>query len=54
MDEANALLGSNCKVLTLIPDGNPLRTRAGALKDALDNANNNQNFVQQNPCSKSF
>jgi hypothetical protein len=54
MDEANALLGADCKVKTLIPDGSPLRARAEALKTALDNANNNLNFVQQTPCSRSF
>jgi hypothetical protein len=42
MAEANALLGSNGSVLT----GNSLRPLAEALKNALDQANNNNNFVQ--------
>jgi len=50
MAEANTLLGTNGSIL----DGDPLRPRAEALKNALDRANNNLNFVQATPCAFSF
>ena len=49
MTEANTLLCSGGATL-LILSGNPDRPRAEALKNALDNANNNKNFVQSTPC----
>jgi hypothetical protein len=52
MSEANALLGSADPLLIL--SGNPDRPRAEALKNALDNGNNNLNFVQPTPCAFSF
>jgi hypothetical protein len=36
------------------PSGNPYRAYQECLKNTLDNANNNQNFVQPGPCSMSF
>jgi hypothetical protein len=36
------------------PDGDPNRAIQEALKDTLDAANNNQNFVQASPCPFSF
>jgi hypothetical protein len=50
MNEANVLLGFKGS----IPAGDPARVLATALKDALDNANNNRNFVQATPCPYSF
>jgi hypothetical protein len=52
MAEANALLGSADPLLIL--SGSPIRTHAEALKNALDNANNNLSFVQATPCPFSF
>jgi hypothetical protein len=49
MTEADTLLCSGGATL-LILSGNPDRPRAEALKNALDNANNNLNFVQATPC----
>lgn len=46
MAEANASLGSN----DFTPAGNSERGHQEALKNALDKANNNQNFVQSGPC----
>jgi hypothetical protein len=50
MTEANALLGAN----GLIGAASSDRPRAEALKNALDKANNNLNFVQGTPCAFSF
>jgi hypothetical protein len=50
MDEANVLLNLKGS----IPAGDPARVLATALKDALDKANNNLNFVQATPCPYSF
>jgi hypothetical protein len=50
MTAANNSLGTN--VLTL--SGNPARASQEVLKNALDNANNNKNFVQLKPCDFSF
>jgi hypothetical protein len=50
MAEANNELGLHG--LTL--DGSPYRTYQEALKNALDNANNNKNFVSPTPCAFSF
>ncbi len=50
MAEANNELGLHG--LTL--GGSPYRTYQGALKNALDNANNNLNFVSPTPCAFSF
>jgi hypothetical protein len=50
MAEANTALGLNGLVLS----GNPLRPYQEALKNALDNANNNLTFVQGTPCPFSF
>jgi hypothetical protein len=50
MYEANVLLSLKGS----IPAGDPARVLATALKDALDNANNNLNFVQATPCPFSF
>jgi hypothetical protein len=47
MNEANAILCSN----GIIAAGNPLRTRAEAVKNALEGANENTNFVQPLPCN---
>jgi hypothetical protein len=52
MAEANALLGSADPLLIL--SGSPLRAHAEALKDALDDANNNLTFLQATPCPFSF
>lgn len=46
MTEANNLLAANGSILS----GNALRNQASALKNALDNGNNNLNFVQLVPC----
>lgn len=51
MDEADAELGDDAKT----PSGDePNRTDQEELKNALDAANNNQNFVQDTPCAFSF
>jgi hypothetical protein len=50
MDAANTELGLHGLVLS----GNPYRAYQEALKDALDDANNNLNFVQSTPCPFSF
>ena len=50
MAEANAILCANGVILS----GNPLRPRAEAVKNALDRANNNLNFVQATPCPFTF
>jgi len=50
MTEANTLLGAN----GLIGAASSYRPRAEALKNALDKANNNLNFVQGTPCAFSF
>lgn len=50
MTEANTSLGLNGLVLS----GNPERAYQEALKNALDNANNNLTFVQGEPCQFSF
>jgi hypothetical protein len=50
MTEANATLCANGLVLS----GNPERTHQEALKNALDNANNNTSFVQGTPCPFTF
>jgi hypothetical protein len=50
MNEANVLLG----LTGSIPSGDSARELATALKDALDRANNNLNFVQATPCPYSF
>jgi hypothetical protein len=50
MTEANTLLCAKGN----IPSGDPDRPRAEALKNALDNANNNLNFVQTTPCPFTF
>jgi hypothetical protein len=50
MAEADASLGSN----GLTNVAGPTRTYQEALKNALDNANNNLNFVQSAPCPFSF
>jgi hypothetical protein len=52
MAEANTLLGSANPLLILT--GSPDRPRAEALKNALNNGNNNLNFVQPTPCAFSF
>jgi hypothetical protein len=44
--EANSALCANGNTVADSPD----RTRQGALKDAIDNANNNLNFVSGTPC----
>ncbi len=48
--EANTLLCAGGAASLVILSGNPLRPRAEALKNALDNGNNNLNFVQATPC----
>jgi hypothetical protein len=48
--EANAELGLH----GLTTDGSPFRDYQEALKDALDNANNNETFVQATPCPFPF
>jgi hypothetical protein len=50
MSEANTLLCAGGATSLVILSDNPLRPRAEALKNALDNANNNLNFVQATPC----
>lgn len=50
MDEANDELGLH----GYTPAGNPYRSYQEALKDALDNANNNQTFVQPEACPFTF
>lgn len=50
MDEANTALGNDGYTLS----GDPNRTLQQALKNALDNANNNLNFAQGSPCAFSF
>jgi len=50
MAEANTELGTNGLVLS----GSPFRDYQEALKNALDNANNNLNFVQSEPCPFTF
>jgi hypothetical protein len=50
MAEANALLLANGNIGASSPD----RVHAEALKNALDKANNNLNFVQGTPCAFSF
>lgn len=48
--EANAALGNN----SLTMAGVPARTYQGLLKTALDRANNNLTFVQNQPCAYTF
>lgn len=48
--EANAALGNNSLTLA----GVPARTYQGLLKTALDRANNNLTFVQNQPCEYTF
>jgi hypothetical protein len=50
INEANTLLCTGGATNLVILSGNPDRPRAEALKNALDNANNNKNFVQATPC----
>lgn len=50
MAEANAELGLHGLVLS----GSPFRAYQEALKNALDNANNNTGFVQSTPCPFTF
>jgi len=50
MAEANAALGANGYTVAAGTD----RTRQEALKNALDRANNNLNFVQAGPCAFAF
>jgi hypothetical protein len=50
LSEANASLGANGST----SDGSPVRAYQEALKNALDAANNNLNFVQTAPCAFSF
>jgi hypothetical protein len=50
MAEANTELGLH----GLTKDGSPYRAYQEALKNALDNANNNKTFVQPTPCAFSF
>jgi hypothetical protein len=52
MAEANTLLGSADPLV--IGSSSALRPLAEALKDALDDANNNLTFVQPTPCAFSF
>jgi hypothetical protein len=47
MTEANTMLCANA----IINASSSLRNRAEAVKNALENANNNRNFVQTQPCS---
>jgi hypothetical protein len=48
--DANAFLAAYPVTL----DGSPMRAQGEAIKNALDNANNNLNFVQARPCVFSF
>jgi hypothetical protein len=50
MAEANATLCANGSVLS----ANPERVHQEAVKNALDNANNNLSFVQGTPCPFTF
>lgn len=50
MAAANATLGVDGST----PAGDPLRAYQGALKNALDDANNNKNIVSPTPCAFSF
>jgi hypothetical protein len=50
MSAADASLGANGNT----PSGNSARAYQEVLKNALDGANNNHNFVQANPCDFSF
>jgi hypothetical protein len=50
MAEANAALSTNTVVLS----GNPARPYLEALKNYLDAANNNTNFVQSGPCAFAY
>jgi hypothetical protein len=50
MTEANASLGTSGLTTT----ADPVRTYQEALKNALDNANNNRNFAQAQPCTFTF
>lgn len=50
ISEANAELGLHGNT----PAGSPYRDYQEALKNALDNANNNVNFVQPSPCAFTF
>lgn len=50
MNEANTALGANGNTVAASAD----RSYQEALKNALDNANNNKNFVQAAPCAFSF
>lgn len=50
MNEANSSLGSNGYTV----DSGTIRTYQEALKNALDNANNNKTFVQSTPCPFTF
>ena len=50
LSEANSELGAHALTLS----GSPFRTYQQALKNALDEANNNKNFVQKNPCEFTF
>ena len=50
MLEANAALAAD----GYTPKGDPNRAYQERLKNALDNANNNKTFVQQDPCAFSF
>ena len=47
---ANTELGAH----GLVPSGSPFRDYQNALKNALDDANNNKTFVQATPCPFSF
>ena len=50
LSEANTELGAHGQTLS----GSAFRTYQQALKNALDDANNNKNFVQKNPCEFTF
>ncbi len=47
MAEANTILCAN----GIINSGNPLRARAEAVKNALESASNNKNYLQLQPCN---
>ncbi len=49
MTEANTILCAN----GIINSGNPLRGRAEAVKNALESASSNRNYIQLQPCSVS-